>query len=62
MTLRRRCSRVAIGVAIGVAIAARIVCSSAPVSAQAAPPAPHDDEAFDVMNLLARHGLHDIAR
>jgi len=28
--------------------------------AQAAPPAGHDDTAFDVMNLLTEHGLHDI--
>lgn len=28
--------------------------------AQAAPPAPHEDQAFDVMNLLAHHGMHDI--
>jgi hypothetical protein len=28
--------------------------------AQAAPPAAHQDAAFDVMNLLAHHGLHDI--
>jgi high affinity Mn2+ porin len=28
--------------------------------AQAAPPAPHEDQAFDVMNLLTRHGMHDI--
>ncbi|MGZ5967490.1 MAG: carbohydrate porin [Polyangiales bacterium] len=29
-------------------------------SAQGAPPAGHAEESFDVMNLLARHGLHDI--
>ena len=28
--------------------------------AQAAPPSPHDDAAFDVMNLLAERGLHRI--
>ena len=28
--------------------------------AQAAPPAGHDDDAFDFMNLLTDHGLHDI--
>ena len=28
--------------------------------AQAAPPAPHEDVAFDVMNLLSQHGLHDL--
>ena len=38
----------------------RILFTPAPASAQAAPPASHDDDAFDVMNLLARQGLHDI--
>ena len=28
--------------------------------AQAAPPAPHEDVAFDVMNVLSQHGLHDL--
>jgi hypothetical protein len=28
--------------------------------AQAGPPAQHEDEAFDVMNLMSQHGLHDI--
>ena len=28
--------------------------------AQAAPPAPHEDVAFDLMNVLAQHGLHDL--
>jgi len=28
--------------------------------AQAAPPAGHEDDSFDVMNLLSQHGLHDI--
>ena len=28
--------------------------------AQAAPPAPHEDVAFDFMNLLSQHGLHDL--
>ncbi len=31
-----------------------------PAHAQTHAPAPHDDDAFDVMNLLADHGLHDI--
>jgi len=34
--------------------------ASARASAQAAPPAPHEDIAFDFMNLLAHRGLHDI--
>src|SRR5262249_9197660 len=29
--------------------------------AQAAPPAPHEDVAFDFMNLLSQHGLHDLS-
>jgi high affinity Mn2+ porin len=28
--------------------------------AQAAPPAGHDDQSFDLMNLLAQHGAHDL--
>jgi hypothetical protein len=31
-----------------------------PARAQAAPPAGHQDQAFDFMNLLAHHDLHDI--
>jgi high affinity Mn2+ porin len=30
------------------------------VSAQAGPPAPHKDAAFDVMTLLSQHGLHNL--
>lgn len=44
----------------GVCLGARILLHSAPASAQAAPPAPHEDAAFDVMNLLTDHGLHDL--
>ena len=29
--------------------------------AQAAPPAPHEDIAFDFMNLLSQHRLHDLS-
>lgn len=36
--------------------------AGATAGAQAAPPAGHADAAFDVMNLLAKHGLHDIER
>jgi high affinity Mn2+ porin len=42
------------------AVAACILLSSSPARAQAAPPAPHEDAAFDFMNLLSQHGLHDI--
>jgi hypothetical protein len=43
-----------------VGCAAGILLRAAPAKAQAAPPAPHEEQAFDVMNLLSRHGLHDI--
>jgi len=36
------------------------VLSASRALAQAAPPAPHEDVAFDVMNVLAQHGLHDL--
>ena len=45
---------------LGAFLVARIVLASAPASAQAAPPAGHEDQAFDVMNLLAHDGLHEI--
>src|SRR5579863_3542601 len=34
--------------------------ASAPAFAQPAPPAPHEDSAFDFMNVLADHGYHDL--
>jgi hypothetical protein len=45
----------------GTSFVAAVVFASATASAQAAPPAGHEDAAFDVMNLLAQHGFHDIA-
>lgn len=48
--------------ALSAAFIARIFLASAPASAQAAPPAAHEDAAFDFMNLLAQHDLHDINR
>jgi high affinity Mn2+ porin len=45
---------------VGACLVARILFASAPASAQAAPPAAHEDAAFDFMNLLAHKGLHDI--
>jgi hypothetical protein len=39
---------------------ARVLFAATPASAQAGPPAGHEDAAFDFMNLLAQHGLHDI--
>jgi len=38
----------------------RIAASSTTARAQAAPPAAHEDAAFDFMNLLAHQGLHNI--
>jgi hypothetical protein len=45
---------------IGVALVAHIVLAPRSASAQPAPPAGHEDAAFDLMNVLARHDLHDI--
>jgi hypothetical protein len=45
---------------LGASLVARVLFASTPASAQAAPPAAHEDAAFDFMNLLAQHGLHDI--
>jgi hypothetical protein len=44
----------------GVWLAARVLLAPAPALAQAAPPAGHQDQAFDIMNLLADRDLHDI--
>ena len=44
----------AVGLAVG------LLMSSTRARAQAAPPAPHEDVAFDFMNLLSHRGLHDI--
>jgi hypothetical protein len=46
--------------AIGASVAASIALAASRASAQAAPPAAHEDQAFDFMNLLAKHGLHDL--
>jgi len=46
--------------AAGACLGAGVLFASATANAQAAPPASHDDEAFDFMNLAAGHGLHDI--
>lgn len=43
-----------------VAVVAAPLGAPAPAHAQASPPAGHEDIAFDFMNLLARHGLHDL--
>jgi hypothetical protein len=48
------------------AVAAMVLACSlgatAPARAQAAPPAGHEDAAFDFMNLMSQHDLHDIER
>ena len=36
------------------------LCVATRVHAQGAPPAAHEDTAFDVMNVLSDHGLHDL--
>jgi hypothetical protein len=41
-------------------VAAALLVVPARALAQAAPPAGHAEEAFDFMNLLTRHGMHDI--
>jgi high affinity Mn2+ porin len=41
-------------------VASGLLLASASAWAQAAPPAGHEDQAFDFMNLLSQHGLHDI--
>jgi len=45
---------------LGAIVVAGILLTSVPARAQAAPPAAHEDAAFDIMNVLAHHGLHDI--
>jgi high affinity Mn2+ porin len=49
------------GACVGVSLAAAcVLLTPRPASAQAAPPGAHEDQAFDFMNLLTDHGLHDI--
>jgi len=45
---------------VGASLFVRVLCAATPASAQAAPPAGHEDDAFDFMNLLSHHDLHDI--
>jgi hypothetical protein len=45
---------------VAACLVARILFASSPASAQAAPPAAHEDAAFDFMNLLSWHDLHDL--
>ncbi len=44
----------------GVCAALHLLTQAAGARAQAAPPAGHEENAFDFMNLLSAHGLHDI--
>jgi hypothetical protein len=53
-----RTPRVAQGVAA--AVAACSLVATSPARAQAAPPAAHEDTAFDFMNLMSQQRLHDI--
>jgi hypothetical protein len=46
--------------AVGVGVGLCLSLAAGRAGAQAGPPAGHDDQAFDFMNLLADHGLHDI--
>lgn len=46
--------------ACGAWLAARILLAATAAHAQAAPPSPHEDEAFDFMNVLSDAGLHDL--
>ena len=46
--------------ALGAGLALLALFTTSPASAQPAPPAPHENQAFDFMNLLTEHGLHDI--
>jgi high affinity Mn2+ porin len=45
---------------LGLLCVALILLTAARASAQAAPPEGHEDDAFDVMNLLTQNRLHDI--
>ena len=53
---------IAVGVlrGLGAILVAAIAFSSTRARAQAGPPAHHEDDAFDIMNVLAHAGLHDI--
>ncbi len=45
---------------MGACVVARTLFAATPASAQPAPPAAHEDDAFDIMNVLAHRDLHDI--
>jgi high affinity Mn2+ porin len=52
--------RVANGRLLGACLVLCLMLATARAWGQAAPPAGHEDQAFDFMNLLAQHGLHNI--
>ena len=56
---RRRRARIR-AVLLGAALAWGAWTWSSPAWAQPVPPAPHEDDAFDIMNELSHRGLHDI--
>jgi hypothetical protein len=56
----RSCGSVLVKRLLGAVAAATLLLAPARANAQAAPPAGHAEEAFDFMNLLTHHGLHDI--
>jgi hypothetical protein len=58
--LERRATPRRLARAAGALVLARVLFAPSAARAQAAPPAAHEDAAFDVMNLLSKHGLHDI--
>ena len=41
-------------------VASLLVGTAGSARAQAGPPSAHEDDAFDIMNLMAAHGLHDL--
>jgi|HubBroStandDraft_4_1064222.scaffolds.fasta_scaffold80055_2 high affinity Mn2+ porin len=49
-----------VAASVAVSLASCVVFGSTLARAQPAPPAAHDDEAFDIMNVLTDHGLHDL--
>ena len=53
-------SQVVLARLLPAALAACILFASARASAQASPPAAHEDTGFDFMNLLSHHGLHNL--
>src|SRR5258708_5272900 len=60
-----RCFRASLAVGVLVRLLciggiAHVLLGSESARAQAAPPAPHEEEAFDLMNVLSHHGWHNL--